>query len=682
MRALPAPELGGGTEHRGARTPQEELLCGLFAQVLGIERVGIDASFFALGGDSIMSIQLVSRARAAGLAITPRAVFQHQTVAALAASAGPVAAPTAVADDAVGALPATPIMRWLQEQGGPIDRFNQAMLLQVPAGLRLADLTAALQRLLDHHDVLRLRLTRAGGAWDLEVLERGSVSASSCLRRIDISGLDGEALRACVDAAARAAEERLAPAAGAMVQAVWLDGGPSVAGRLLLLIHHLAVDGVSWRILVPDLAAAWAALAGGGEPALAARGTSFRRWSQLLASAAQEERRVAEVAYWRELLSAPSVRLVEDGGSPERGGGQLQLELPADVTGALLTRVPAAFHGGINEVLLTGLVLAVLAGCRREGRGGQAVLVELEGHGREEGLADVDLTRTVGWFTSQYPVRLDAGGIDLDEALGSGAALGRALKSIKEQLRSVPEHGLGYGLLRYLNGRTSAALAGLAQPQIGFNYLGRFASAAGEAWGIAPEAVSFGGGEMPLSHALEINAVTVEGASGAVLRATWSWRRELSEDAVRALAQGWFAALTALVRHVEAGGGGRSPSDVALAGLSQAEIERLEGDAGGIEDILPLTPLQEGLLFHALYDAHGPDVYTVQQELGLEGELDAGALAAAAQAVVDRHASLRACFRQAGLRRPVQVIVAGVGVPWRSVDLSRLEEGERSRPAA
>ena len=283
----------------------------------------------------------------------------------------------------------------------------------------------------------------------------GAVSAGDCLRRIDIRGLDDAGLRACIAEAAPAAERRLAPAAGVMVAAVWFDAGAQAPGRLLLTIHHLAVDGVSWRILVPELAAAWEAIAQGEAPALAARATSFRGWAQRLASHARAGGRVEELAFWSGMLSAPSLALVEGALDPKRDingtAGHLTLTLPAALTGALLTRVPAAFHGGINDVLLTGLVVAVADWCRRRGRGsGPAVLLDLEGHGREEVFGDVDLSRTVGWFTSLFPVRLDPGALDVEEALAGGGALGRALKSIKEQLRALPDNGLGYGVLRYL----------------------------------------------------------------------------------------------------------------------------------------------------------------------------------------------------------------------------------------
>src|SRR6184192_2425632 len=639
--ALPAPEFRPSVG-RLPRSPQEELLCALFAEVLGVERVGIDDNFFSLGGDSIVSIQLVSRARKAGLVITPRAVFQHQTVAGLASVATRLEETgSPVVDVATGGLVATPIMRWLLERGGPIERFNQATLLQVPSDLREDHLLSALQAVLDHHDALRLRLDGSGGSGEceLEVRPPGAVLAATCLRRVDICGLDAGAREGCIYEHALAAQSRLSATAGVLLQAVWFDAGAEQAGRLLVMIHHFAVDGVSWRILVPELAAAWEAIARGGVPVLAVRGSSFRRWAQQLVSHAHEARCIGELSFWTGILSEPSLLLVDGSLDPARDvmgtAGELTLTLPAAVTEALLKRVPGAFHAGINHVLLTALGLSLVQWCRRRERGaGHAVLIDVEGHGREEVLADIDLSRTVGWFTSLFPVRLDAGAISVAEALAGGPALGRALKLIKEQLRGVPNNGLGYGLLRYLNQQTGSQLARFASPQIGFNYLGRFTGGLGADWARAPEAVRLGGGGdagMPLAHCIEVNALTLEDAEGAKLTATWSWAPALvSEAEVRDLAQRWFDALEALVRHAAApGAGGRSPSDLPLVVLSLGEIEWLERQYAPIEDVLPLSPLQEGLLFHALYDAQTPDLYTVQLELGLEGALDSARLEAA-----------------------------------------------------
>ena len=455
-KALPAPELRVTTTWQAPGTPQEELLCALFAETLGLPRVGIEDNFFELGGDSISSIELVSRARQAGLLITPRDIFQHQSVEALAAVAGAMhKTNAAVSDVGIGPLPLSPIMRWLLERGGSIGGFSQSMLLQVPTQLTEDQLIGAVQALLDHHDALRLRLVvgagESTGAWGLEVAPPGAIRAAACVRRIDVSALDELAARACRVEQAREAQSRLEPEAGVMVQAVWFDAGAEQAGRLLLTIHHLAVDGVSWRILVPDLAAAWGAIVAGRAPALEPCGTSFRRWVQGLLAAAREPAWLEELSYWKATLSGPDPPLTHQPLDVERDtyatARHLTLMLPADVSAALLTTVPEAFHGRVNDVLLTALVVA-LAGWRRRrapGKGiSNAVLIDLEGHGREEQLFEgVDLTRTVGWFTSLFPVRLDAGRLDLEEALEGGAALGEAFKRIKEQLRSAARWGSG-----------------------------------------------------------------------------------------------------------------------------------------------------------------------------------------------------------------------------------------------
>ena len=454
-----------------------------------------------------------------------------------------------------------------------------------------------------------------------------------------------------------------------------------------MTIHHLAVDGVSWRILVPDLGAAFEAIAAGQCPALEPCGTSFRRWAQRLRTAAQEPARLEQLSYWKATLSGPDQPITHQPLDLERDtfatARHLRLMLPADVTAALLTTVPAAFHGRVNDVLLTALVVAVAGWRRRRAHGkgtSNAVLIDLEGHGREQQLFEgVDLSRTVGWFTSLFPVRLDAGALDLEEALEGGAVLGQAFKRIKEQLRALPDGGLGYGLLRHLNPETAPALAGWPAHRSALTIWAVCRGPAAD-WQIAPEAGVLGGGidpDMPLAHILEVNALTLEQSDGPELSATWSWPSALlSEEAVRDLAQGWFGALEALVGYAaQPGAGGHTPSDFPLVTLSQAEIEQLEANYPNFEDVLPLSPLQEGLSFHALYDTQGPDLYTVQVVLGLEGPLDSHALRVAAEALLERHANLRASFVHEGLSQPVQVILSEAALPWRIVDLCALEAG-------
>ncbi|TDC71920.1 amino acid adenylation domain-containing protein [Actinomadura sp. GC306] len=587
--ALPAPDFAAKVSSRAPRTPEEETLSRLFAEVLGLERVGIDDGFFDLGGDSIIAIQLVSRARRSGLVITPREVFQHQTVEELAAAARPAGEGEEVAAEApgagVGRIPATPIMRWFQELDGPVDGYSQRMLLQVPPGLGTDRLTAALQRVLDHHDMLRLRVAGT----EFEVTEPGTVDAAALVRRVDVAGLDAAVLRSVLAAEAEAARRRLDPAAGTVAQLVWFDAGERDSGRLLLTVHHLAVDGVSWRIILPDLVTAW----GGGD--LDPVPTSFRRWAQRLAAEASDPGRTAELPLWDDVLATPDpvlgARPLDPAADTFGTARHRTLDLPADVTGPLLTEVPAAFHGRANDVLLTGLALAV-AGWRRD-RGicdETAVLIDLEGHGREEVVPGVDLSRTAGWFTSIHPVRLDAGWVEPADVREGGQAVGTALKRVKEQLREIPDNGIGYGLLRHLNPAAGDRLAGT--PQIAFNYLGRSAVPEGTDWGPAAQADAdaLGSGQdgaLGLVHAIEVNAHTRDLPGGPELSATWTWAGGLFDDAaIDDLAERWFTALRGLVAHVVDGTadgpvGGFTPSDLSLVDVSQDEIDELAAELDG-----------------------------------------------------------------------------------------------------
>ncbi|MFE7048784.1 amino acid adenylation domain-containing protein, partial [Streptomyces californicus] len=653
--ALPSPVSGG---HESAGSPEEELLTALFAEVLGLPEVDPGQGFFDLGGDSIVSIKLVSRARKAGLRITPRDVFEHKTVARIAAAARVADHTAPVAQDiATGPLLPTPVMAELRDLGGPVDGYHQSMLLVVPSGLGTERLTAALQAVLDRHDALRLTLDEE---WGLTVPAPGAVTATA--RRVDTAGADADALREAIEEHGRAAQAELDPYRGDLVRAVWFDAGAE-AGRLLLLVHHLAVDAVSWQPLLGDLRAAWE-----GE-ALEPVGTSLRRWSTLLGEEAS--RRTGELPFWRSVLETSDPLLGDRPLDPaidvRAKAGTVTLTLPADVTEALLTSPSAAVRAGARDVLVTGLSLAVAAWRGRRGVDDSALLLELEGHGREDIVPGLDLSRTVGWFTSAFPVRVDPGGAD-------GV---RALKLVKEQLRAVPGNGLGYGLLRHRDPDSTAELAAYGRPQLGFNYLGRYAAPELADWAPAPEAPALGAGfdaTAPLGLGIELDAVIVDHTRGAQLVATWTWSKALlAEDDVRELAHGWFASLADLAA-VE--GGGLTPSDLPLVDLSQGDIEALEGALPDLVDVLPLAPLQEGLLFHALYDS-GADLYSVQEVFALRGPLDPRALHTAAASLLDRYPNLRAGFHHEGLPRPVQVVVDGLELPWREVDLAGLTEAER-----
>jgi amino acid adenylation domain-containing protein/non-ribosomal peptide synthase protein (TIGR01720 family) len=562
-RALPSPEYQDVDRYRPPADAVEELLAGIYAQVLGLERVGVDESFFELGGDSILSMQVVARARAAGLVCRPRDIFAEQTVARLA---GVVQGVVGLVDDGLGPVAATPIMCWLRNMASPVELFNQTTVAQAPAGVTEADVVVLLQALLDRHAMLRLRVNDDGaGNWSLEVPEAGAVDARDCLHTVDVLS----------DEAVIEARSRLNPAAGMMLSALWVAS----EGQLVSIVHHLAVDGVSWRILLEDLNIAWAQHHSGQPVELPAPGTSFARWAELLAEHARRPEVVSQAQVWRQIAATPAAL---PGVRPEMdtyvSAGNVSMELDAETTRMLLGEVPTAFHAGIHDILLIAFALAF---DEFLGAGGAPIGIDVEGHGRHDELGlDVDLSRTVGWFTTKYPVALAVGGLSWAQVVAGEAELGTLIKDAKEQLRALPDP-LSYGVLRYLNGDVD--LEG-SDPAIAFNYLGRLGGSAaevsGDGWGICADGLArlhvSSRLPMPLAHTVELNAGTVDTDTGPQLRANWQFAPSaLDEAQVGRLSRLWFDALAGICAHVRHGGGGLTPSDLG-AGLSQQQIDELQ----------------------------------------------------------------------------------------------------------
>ncbi len=673
-RALPAPgaeSVARRGEHVAPRNEREAALAAVWREVLRLDRVGVNDNFFALGGDSILSIQVIARAARAGIRLTPRQVFQHQTVAGLAAVADTDAAVRAEQGEVTGEAPLTPVQRWFFEQALPEPHhWNQSVLLEVVRPLDPTALEGALGTLLRHHDALRLRFAPEGDGWRQEV---APWDAAVPLEVADLSAWPDEAVPGEIERAGAAAQAGLDLAAGPLLRAVYFDLGADRTGRLLLTVHHLAVDGVSWRILLEDLERACA-----GEM-LPPKTTSFRDWALRLAEHARAPEVEAELPYWLALADAPAAPLPVDlpGGTNTEGRARtVTVVLPESETRALLQDVPAAYRTQVNDVLLAALA-RTLAGWTGE----PSVLVDLEGHGREARFGDVDLSRTVGWFTSIFPVRLEA---------DTAAAPGELLKSTKERLRAVPAKGSGFGLLRYLAGdEARARLAALPAPQVAFNYLGRF-DAAGETDARFRAAEEPAGParapSAPRRHLLEVNAGVADGC----LRASWSYSESVHRaETVERLAEAWLDALRELVAHcVAPGAGGATPSDFSLLRAEQEELDRLVASVPGaesgrgVEDAYPLTPLQQGILFHSL-DSPDPGTYFEQFAFHLAGRIDPGALRRAWEVVSGRHAVLRTAFARRSTGEPAQVVLRRAEVPferhdWRGVpaaDHARLLDG-------
>ncbi|WP_433725976.1 amino acid adenylation domain-containing protein [Nocardia sp. CA-129566] len=836
--ALPEPVVDRSVRALDAITAAERAMCALFSEVLGTPDIGPDSSFFALGGDSIMAIQLVAGARAAGLVFSARDVFERRTPAALAAIATELERPATLPElpgGGVGSMPLTPIAAWLLARPG-WERFAQSMVVRLPVGIEREQVVRTVQAVFDRHDMLRSRLVAAENGWELSVSDIGAVDVGALLTRVECDAVnmpdragvepggareDGSSAqggRDCApggaevsddlhvsgtagladvtagrpdlatdsaeaaaegagvvggsagvvggsagvvggsagvvggsagvvggsagvvggsagvvggsagvvggsagvvggsagvvggsagvvggsadfgpgrpgttavggapgvtDQALAAAVQRLDPVGGVMAALTWLDGGAEVSGRLVIVLHHLVCDAVSWRILLPDLMSAWAQADASGEPYLLEVGTSVRTWADALRRAAEKPVWTEQFEYWRGVLAADPVlgrRRLDPAVDTQGSAGQIEVDLPVAVSTAIVQRIATSYRCGVEEALLAALAVAVSRWRRVRGESDAATVVTVERHGREEAaVPGADLSRTVGWFTAPVPVRLGP--------IGS-ISVPSALKMVKEQVLSVPDGGFGFGLLRYVNAEAGAGLAAEPVPQIGVNYLGQLPGAAIEGdWMPVSVATRLGGHahpDSPLAAVVSVDAAAVETAQGVRITALWQFASAaLDRSSVDSLVREWVSAATEIAEHLmESDAGGLTPADVRLVEITQSEIDTWEKRYGRLDDIWPLSPLQRGLFFLAQLAEGGPDGYSVQAVIDVEAELDVDRMRAAAAELLRRHDALRAAFVRSA-DAAVQPIAAAVELPWTYLDAPNASAAQLDELAA
>ncbi|MFY0480927.1 amino acid adenylation domain-containing protein, partial [Achromobacter marplatensis] len=643
-KALPAPVFDDQADAAPPEGPTETAIAAIWADVLGCATVGRDANFFELGGDSILSLQIVARLRQAGWGINPRDVFEHQTVARLALAAQPIASPSESRRTlAVGEAPLLPIQAEFFRQAMPVrSHWNQAVLLTASDPLDESALRAALAQLVAHHDSLRLRFYEACQGWTQRYAE-DDVPADLLWTA---HATDAEELAARCNEAQRSLTLSQGPLLRAL--AVRMADGTE---HLLLVVHHLVVDGVSWRILLEDLQAAYQAARQGGQTPLPAKTAHYGEWTRHVAGL-PARLDAAEREYWQRLAqdgtaSAGPAWLADAMRLPGCEGEREQLGFTLDpaATQALLRQAPLAYRTQINDILLTALAQALMQQSSSDAaEGSKPVRIDIEGHGREAGHDAPDLSRTVGWFTTLYPVVLDARG----EA-------GQALKRVKETLRAVPRNGLAYGPLYGASHRAAGVL---------FNYLGQFdGSFHGGGWqpaGQAPGATMDVGA--PLWHALSVEGQVYDGR--LAISFGFSGQR-LDRARVQALADAYQAALTALIAHCAAGPQGVTPSDVPHARLSQSQLDALPIPAARLEDLSGLSPMQAGMLFHTQFDPRG-QAYVMQLRADIGG-LDAQRFRAAWSQALACHAALRSGFVAHG-GDWLQWVARDAALPWSEHD--------------
>ncbi|MET3457534.1 non-ribosomal peptide synthase/polyketide synthase [Pseudomonas kilonensis] len=655
-KSLPKPDVSQLQQtYVAPRSALEQQLVSIWQDVLKLEQVGLRDNFFELGGDSIVSIQVVSRARLVGIHFTPKDLFQHQTIEALAAVVQ-TGAPVQLIDQqpVTGETALLPIHQWFFTQPIP-DRhhWNQSVMLKPTQALDAQALERALDALVVHHDSLRLDFIEQGEGWIARYRDVEAPAAGTLLWQADVTDL------AALEVLGNQAQRSLRLEGGPLIRALLANLADGTQ-RLLLIVHHLVVDGVSWRILFEDLQSAYRQTLAGAAVQLPAKTSAVNAWTAALQGYAASAPLQAELGFWQQQLQGASAGLPWDnpqGGQQHRQAVTIRTALDKTLTRQLLQQAPAAYRTQVNDLLLTALARVIV-----RWTGDDSVWVQLEGHGREDLFTHVDLSRTVGWFTSLFPAKLTP-----------AADLGASLKQIKEQLRAIPNKGIGFGALAHLGDEHARqTLQGLAKPQLTFNYLGQFDGSFDSADdALFVPTTERGGEEVNLQGPLGSPLALDGQVFGGELDLSWTFSGDLFNTAtIQRLADDYVQELTALIAHCcDSHSGGVTPSDFPLARLTQAQLDTLVRHPQAIDDLYPLSPMQQGMLFHSLL-GQGSGDYINQMRLDIEG-VDPQRFRAAWQAVVDVHDILRTgFFWQGDLAQPVQIVQRQVEVPFRVLDWS------------
>jgi amino acid adenylation domain-containing protein/non-ribosomal peptide synthase protein (TIGR01720 family) len=570
--ALPAPDydsLEGGQVYVSARNRKEEVLTGIVCQVLGLDRVGVHDNLFELGADSILGIQIIARANQAGLALSPRQLFEDPTVAGLAMASGDGHQIRAEQGLVEGEFPLTPIQRWFFENVTyNRHHWNQSLMLQVDRLLDRDLLEQTVAHLLLQHDALRLHFHLDDGGWQQV---NDGLAEEQVLFWEELPGVADEDMAEAIMETAARHQLSLNIEQGLGLRVVYIDLGEGRSDRLLLVVHHLLMDGVSWRILLEDLLSVYQQLEMRGQAVLPMKTSAFRDWAKAVQGFAQDEAILGELNHWQELVALDVVALPVDfqnGKNTEGSAHNLTVALTEEETHTLLKEIPAVYRVDVQHVLLAALGEAVA-----QWSGSRQVLVEMEGHGREHFFDDLDITRTVGWFTITYPLLLV---IDIDDLESSE----QRLQMVKEQLTGVPHRGFGYGLLRYLNQDEAVmdVLKRIPSAEISFNYLGQFNTAMAGGNGISLAVEGKGAERDPhelRGHLLEIDGGVTDGRLAMEFTFSDAVHQEKS---IQVLAESFRAALLQFIQASDTVEEiAYVPEDFPLANFDQKQLDKIMG---------------------------------------------------------------------------------------------------------
>ncbi|MBW4500874.1 MAG: SDR family NAD(P)-dependent oxidoreductase [Scytonema hyalinum WJT4-NPBG1] len=557
------------------RNEIEQTIANIWQEILGIEQVGIDDNFLELGGDSLLSIQITARANKAGLRFTNQHLFEYPTIAQLAEIAGRTQTVLSEQGLVEGELPLTPIQHWFFEQNlVDAHHWNQTVLLEVQQSLNPVFLQQAVQDLLIHHDALRLRFREEASDWQQVNASPDEVVP---FEKIDLSGLSPQQQEQAFETSAIEIQASLNLTSGPIVRVAFFDFGIHQPSRILLAVHHLAIDVGSWRILLEDLETAYQQLSQGKAIKLQPKTTSFKHWALRLTEYAQSIELQREQVYWlaaeRDWVLPLPVDYA-DGANTVESAETISVTLSLSETQALQEEIAATYRVQTDDVLL-----AALAQAFSKWTGTRSLLIDLEGNGRDVIFDDIDLSRTVGWFTNIAPMLLE---------IGETEQTGEILKQVKEQLRSFPNQGLGYGVLRYLSGDEiiTEKLRSLQQAEVLFLYLGNYERTVPESSLLKLSPKSSGlsrSSRAQRSHLIEINALIVQDQ----LKVDWIYSQNVHrQETVETLAQDFLAALQALITDSQSSSSKNfTASDFAEFKLSQWNQDDIDNILAAINQV-------------------------------------------------------------------------------------------------
>ncbi|WP_268626173.1 non-ribosomal peptide synthetase [Paenibacillus alvei] len=663
-KALPAPEgnaLTGGA-YVAPRNEVERTLADVWQAVLNADRVGVTDHFFELGGDSIKSIQVSSRLHQAGYKLDIRDLFKYPTISQLSPRVKPIGR-TIDQGEITGETALTPIQHWFFESSfADPHHFNQSVMLYRKERFDEETVRQVLQKLAEHHDALRMvfRKTEQGFS------ERNRAIQEGGLFTLDVFDFkDAEDTAQVVEAKATDIQAGIDLEKGPLVKAGLFrcaDGD-----HLLLAVHHAVVDGVSWRILMEDFALGYEQAGKSEEIRFPAKTDAYRTWSEQLAAYAQSPEIAKERAYWQavEQIAIPDLpKDLEADVTTQQDSESLFVRLTPEETELLLKRVHRAYNTEMNDILVTALGIAV-----RKWTGHERVRINLEGHGRESIGTDIDITRTVGWFTTKFPVVLEPE-TNLD--------LAYQIKQVKESLRRIPNKGLGYGVCRYLSKSEDGFVWG-AEPEINFNYLGQFDDDVNQDE-IGVSSYSSGNpasDRQTRSFVLDINGMVLDGALSLDLSYS---QKQYRKETMETFAQELEQSLRELITHCAGKENTElTPSDVQFKGLTIAELEQIgqrSGHVGEIENIYSLTPMQKGMWFHSALDRQTA-AYFEQTRFTMRGALDVQLFERSWMELAKRHLVLRANFVKGLAGEPLQIIYRDKPVGFEYEELLHLQADEK-----